>query len=101
VFERLLTSFQNILKIPELRTRILFTVGMLVVGRRVRFEPNAVDACPDRTKPLHHPLNGAAGHAGPPLRSRLAPSAPADGGPKGSSEINQQKSVPPGAPGCS
>ena len=77
------------------------TVGMLVAGRRVRFEPNAVDVFPDRTKPLHHPLNGAAGHAGPTLRSRLAPSAPADGGPKGSSEINQQKSVPPGAPGCS
>src|SRR5512145_362751 len=33
VFERLLTSFQNILKIPELRTRILFTLGMLVVYR--------------------------------------------------------------------
>ena len=33
MFERLLTSFQNILKIPELRTRILFTVGMLIVYR--------------------------------------------------------------------
>jgi preprotein translocase subunit SecY len=33
VFERLLTSFQNIFKIPELRTRILFTLGMLVVYR--------------------------------------------------------------------
>ena len=33
MFERLLTSFQNILKIPELRTRILFTLGMLVVYR--------------------------------------------------------------------
>jgi preprotein translocase subunit SecY len=33
VFERLLTSFQNILKIPELRTRLLFTLGMLVVYR--------------------------------------------------------------------
>ena len=33
MFERLLTSFQNIVKIPELRTRILFTIGMLVVYR--------------------------------------------------------------------
>ena len=33
MFERLLTSFQNIFKIPELRTRILFTMGMLVVYR--------------------------------------------------------------------
>jgi preprotein translocase subunit SecY len=33
VFERLLASFQNIFKIPELRTRILFTLGMLVVYR--------------------------------------------------------------------
>jgi preprotein translocase subunit SecY len=33
VFERLLTSFQNIFKIPELRTRILFTLGMLAVYR--------------------------------------------------------------------
>jgi preprotein translocase subunit SecY len=33
VFERLITSFQNIFKIPELRTRILFTLGMLVVYR--------------------------------------------------------------------
>src|SRR5436853_5910979 len=33
VFEQLLTSFQNILKIPELRTRILFTLTMLGVYR--------------------------------------------------------------------
>ncbi|MGQ0812821.1 MAG: preprotein translocase subunit SecY [Nitrospiraceae bacterium] len=33
MFERLLTSFQNIFKIPELRNRILFTMGMLVVYR--------------------------------------------------------------------
>jgi len=33
VFERLLTSFQNIFKIPELRTRILFTLTMLMVYR--------------------------------------------------------------------
>jgi preprotein translocase subunit SecY len=33
VFERLITSFQNIFKIPELRTRILFTLVMLVVYR--------------------------------------------------------------------
>jgi len=33
VFERLLTSFQNIFKIPELRTRVLFTLVMLVVYR--------------------------------------------------------------------
>ena len=33
MFERLLTSFQNILKIPELRTRILFTLTMLAVYR--------------------------------------------------------------------
>jgi preprotein translocase subunit SecY len=33
VFERLVTSFQNIFKIPELRTRILFTLVMLVVYR--------------------------------------------------------------------
>ena len=33
MFERLLTSFQNIFKIPELRTRVLFTLGMLVVYR--------------------------------------------------------------------
>jgi preprotein translocase subunit SecY len=33
VFERLLTSFQNIFKIPELRTRILFTLTMLAVYR--------------------------------------------------------------------
>ncbi|MDE3017508.1 MAG: preprotein translocase subunit SecY [Nitrospirota bacterium] len=33
MFERLLTSFQNIFKIPELRTRILFTLTMLAVYR--------------------------------------------------------------------
>lgn len=33
MFERLLTSFQNILKIPELRIRILFTLTMLAVYR--------------------------------------------------------------------
>jgi preprotein translocase subunit SecY len=33
VFERLFTSFQNIFKIPELRTRILFTLTMLAVYR--------------------------------------------------------------------
>ena len=33
MFERLLTSVQNIFKIPELRTRVLFTLGMLVVYR--------------------------------------------------------------------
>ena len=33
MLERLLTSFQNIFKIPELRTRVLFTLGMLVVYR--------------------------------------------------------------------
>ena len=33
MFERLFTSFQNILKIPELRTRILFTLTMLAVYR--------------------------------------------------------------------
>jgi preprotein translocase subunit SecY len=33
VFERLLTSFQNIFKIPELRTRVLFTLTMLAVYR--------------------------------------------------------------------
>ncbi len=33
MFERLYTSLQNILKIPELRTRILFTVIMLAVYR--------------------------------------------------------------------
>src|SRR5919106_925198 len=33
VLERLVTSFQNIFKIPELRTRILFTLGMLAVYR--------------------------------------------------------------------
>ena len=33
MFERLFTSFQNIFKIPELRTRILFTLIMLMVYR--------------------------------------------------------------------
>ncbi|MBI5854443.1 MAG: preprotein translocase subunit SecY, partial [Nitrospirae bacterium] len=33
MFERLFTSFQNIFKIPELRIRILFTLGMLVAYR--------------------------------------------------------------------
>ncbi|MBI4402136.1 MAG: preprotein translocase subunit SecY [Nitrospirae bacterium] len=33
MFERLLTSFQNIFKIPELRTRLLFTLMMLAVYR--------------------------------------------------------------------
>ncbi|HXV69611.1 MAG TPA: preprotein translocase subunit SecY, partial [Nitrospira sp.] len=33
MLERLLTSVQNIFKIPELRTRVLFTLGMLVVYR--------------------------------------------------------------------
>ncbi len=33
MFERLLTSFQNIFKIPELRTRVLFTLTMLAVYR--------------------------------------------------------------------
>jgi preprotein translocase subunit SecY len=33
VLERLITSFQNILKIPELRSRVLFTVSMLAVYR--------------------------------------------------------------------
>ena len=33
MFERLVTSFQNIFKIPELRTRIVFTLTMLVVYR--------------------------------------------------------------------
>ena len=33
MFERLLTSFQNIFKIPELRSRVLFTMMMLVVYR--------------------------------------------------------------------
>ena len=33
MFERLFTSFQNIFKIPELRTRIVFTLTMLVVYR--------------------------------------------------------------------
>jgi len=33
VLERLITSFQNILKIPELRSRVLFTLAMLAVYR--------------------------------------------------------------------
>jgi preprotein translocase subunit SecY len=33
VLERLLTSFQNIFKIPELRNRVLFTITMLAVYR--------------------------------------------------------------------
>jgi preprotein translocase subunit SecY len=33
LIERILTSIQNIFKIPELRTRILFTLGMLAVYR--------------------------------------------------------------------
>jgi len=33
VLERLITSFQNILKIPELRSRVLFTMAMLAVYR--------------------------------------------------------------------
>ncbi|MFQ5991592.1 MAG: preprotein translocase subunit SecY, partial [Nitrospiraceae bacterium] len=33
MFERLLTSFQNIFKIPELRNRVLFTITMLAVYR--------------------------------------------------------------------
>jgi preprotein translocase subunit SecY len=33
VFERLLTNLQNVFKIPELRQRILFTLGMLAVYR--------------------------------------------------------------------
>ncbi|MBM4124566.1 MAG: preprotein translocase subunit SecY [Nitrospira sp.] len=33
MLERLLTNFQNIFKIPELRTRILFTLAMLAVYR--------------------------------------------------------------------
>jgi preprotein translocase subunit SecY len=33
VFERLITSFQNVFKIPELRVRILFTLLMLAVYR--------------------------------------------------------------------
>lgn len=33
MLERLITSFQNILKIPELRSRVLFTVSMLAVYR--------------------------------------------------------------------
>lgn len=33
VLERLVTSLQNILKIPELRSRVLFTLGMLAVYR--------------------------------------------------------------------
>ncbi len=33
MLERLITSFQNILKIPELRSRVIFTVAMLAVYR--------------------------------------------------------------------
>ncbi|MFZ5863343.1 MAG: preprotein translocase subunit SecY [Nitrospirota bacterium] len=33
MFERLLTNLQNVFKIPELRQRILFTLGMLAVYR--------------------------------------------------------------------
>ncbi|MEX0829589.1 MAG: preprotein translocase subunit SecY [Nitrospirales bacterium] len=33
MLERLVTSLQNILKIPELRSRVLFTLGMLAVYR--------------------------------------------------------------------
>lgn len=33
MFERLVTSFQNIFKIPELRSRLLFTLAMLAVYR--------------------------------------------------------------------
>jgi len=33
MIERLLTNIQNIFKIPELRTRILFTLGMLAIYR--------------------------------------------------------------------
>ena len=33
MLERLITSFQNILKIPELRSRVLFTLAMLAVYR--------------------------------------------------------------------
>jgi preprotein translocase subunit SecY len=33
MFERITTSFQNVFNIPELRVRILFTLGMLVVYR--------------------------------------------------------------------
>jgi preprotein translocase subunit SecY len=33
VFDRLLTNLQNVFKIPELRQRILFTLGMLAVYR--------------------------------------------------------------------
>jgi len=33
VLERLITSFQNILKIPELRSRVLFMLAMLAVYR--------------------------------------------------------------------
>ncbi len=33
MLERLITSFQNILKIPELRSRVLFTLALLVVYR--------------------------------------------------------------------
>ena len=33
MLERLVTSLQNILKIPELRSRVLFTLAMLAVYR--------------------------------------------------------------------
>ena len=33
MLERLITSFQNILKIPELRSRVIFTLAMLAVYR--------------------------------------------------------------------
>ncbi len=39
MLERLITSFQNILKIPELRGRVLFTVAMLAVYRIGAFIP--------------------------------------------------------------
>lgn len=39
MLERLLTSFQNIFKIPELRKRVLFTLTMLVVCRVGAYVP--------------------------------------------------------------
>ncbi len=39
MLERLFTSFQNIFKIPELRKRVLFTLGMLVVARVGAYVP--------------------------------------------------------------
>ncbi len=39
MFERLLASFQNIFKIPELRKRVLFTLVMLVVARIGAYVP--------------------------------------------------------------